>query len=469
MSLRKIILYVVILAILIGSAPYFTGYLAQIKFQDMVTIFSDIETLPVNIDILEYHRGWRASYAKTRVTLFARTTLEKPNNFSFILEHDIRHGPFVQLHNDNYKDWRFARAVIYSQLYLTDKAKEILKTELGDTELLNLNSQINIDGAVDIDIQGKALQLKEHAGTNRSAWQGMKGHWHLNFDMKNLTGEMLFPGFDFDLNGIHYDARNIIYEVDLIRTPDNLWPGKVVMNVESFNTSQGPTNTPLNITGLTANVVATTHDTMFDFAGLVHVATIFSHQKQYGPMDYMYSLKNIDAHAIVSYFDLRQKMRLASPSEQINYYRSMFALIPEILKYQPEFSVDKFQIHTEAGDIQGKVHMVMGGNDVQQPQQIVQSIVANMQLILPKSTFRDLLQYQYSQQPLLPNQTAQDQTQQINQRINDSITHWLQDNTLIEKDQNYIINANFQDGKFTVNGQAQALPQVPWSGAGAGH
>jgi hypothetical protein len=59
MTTRKIILYVALLAIILGTAPFVTGYLVEAKFNDVVKVLSDIQSMPVSIKVTEYKRGWR--------------------------------------------------------------------------------------------------------------------------------------------------------------------------------------------------------------------------------------------------------------------------------------------------------------------------------------------------------------------------------------------------------------------------
>ena len=67
MSIRKILLYVALLAIIIVGAPFVTGYLAEVKFKEVTKVMSELDS--VSIEVVKYDRGWWHSFAQTKVSL----------------------------------------------------------------------------------------------------------------------------------------------------------------------------------------------------------------------------------------------------------------------------------------------------------------------------------------------------------------------------------------------------------------
>ncbi|HSF70915.1 MAG TPA: DUF945 family protein, partial [Methylotenera sp.] len=125
---RKIGIYVVLIAIIIGAAPYLVGFLVETRFKDVARVASELES--TKIEVVEYHRGWRKSHALTRITLSGKfvdgihasfpgkstVSVGSPKTLNILVTHDIRHGPFVQQKDGDYTNWAFALATIHSSL-----------------------------------------------------------------------------------------------------------------------------------------------------------------------------------------------------------------------------------------------------------------------------------------------------------------------------------------------------------------
>lgn len=487
---RKIVLYIAVLAIIIGGAPYLTGMLVEAKFKDVVKVLSDVDSAPINITLTEYERGWTKSHAKTKLTFFVNN-----KEYNVMLEHEIRHGPFVQVQDKNYRDWHFARALIHSKILLNEQAQKVLITELGQTELFNINSEMAITGAVIITVDGKELKLKEHDGTPRVAWKGIHGQWNLNSDLQHLTGEIIVPGIDIDLDGIHYFMQDFNYKTELSRTAQGLWPGKFMGTLNKLNIENPALNSILNLEGISTSGLMEVQEGMADFSGMLRIEKFTVNGKQYGPIDVSNSLKHVETHFLRSFFLLLQKKKVSRGIQLDVDVQDLINLLPELLKYRPEYSIEQLQIHTADGDVKGALNFAIGGPqayDIKNIPQILQSIVAGAHLILPKPVLRDILTYKYTKNAQVANEAAkkaaaiaqsapasaaslsvpkvlspQEIAQRVEQEVNDSIVKRLKDGTLIEKDQNYYTEIILEKGKFSINGhpmnfgQQSALPTPP--------
>lgn len=478
--IRKTALYIFLLAIVIGGAPYVAGMLVETNFQDTVKTLSDIDSMPATITVTEYQRGWRRSHAKTRVTFLINNNADPSKQYSILMEHDIRHGPFIQLKPGDYQQWRFARALIHSNLVLTDEAKKILVSELGDSQLFDVNSEITIDGAVKMKIDGKPLKLKEHQGTDRIAWQGMQANWELSRDKQQFKGEVILPGFDFDWEGIHYYAKDLVYKTTMSKIPEGLWVGQFNGNLNQLKIEKPSENFSVTIDATTSGGGMKAEGTIVDFTSTINIEKVKLKEKEYGPINYSNSLKNIDARVVKTFFELNRKIKTEKDVQQSAYAQYFLALVPDLLRSRPEFNIEQMQIHTSQGEISGLLRFAIGGtqaNNVNNFQEIIQSIVAKAHLSLPKVILRELVAYQFekgiqktneaaknttavtrqstpdSTQPLPVILGPQEIAQKVEQQTNDAIGKWLQERMVVEKDPNYIVEIELQQGKFTINGQ----------------
>lgn len=477
---RKVGLYIVLLAIIIGGAPYFTGYLVETKFQDVVKVASEFE--PVDIAILEYQRGWRKSYAKTRVTFDGKylqkfiRALEKnatpeftQSGLSVVLEHEIRHGPFVQLKDDNYRDWLFALASIHSKLFLTERAKEILTSEFGDPELLDLHGEMSIEGDVRSKIIGKALKWKEADGKEHVIFKGLQANWRLTRDMKRFEGELTIPGFDFDWEGKHYSAEGLIFKSERYKSPEGLWLGKGTFTMERME-MQDPKKDSWSVSTLSAGGVIDAESGMIDSSGTLSVEQFKYAGRLWGPMNFALSSKNIEAQVMKALLEMGKKMQMEEQPNPI-YVQNIIGLLPQLLKTRPEFHIDSMHVHTDQGDVKGLFNFAVGGmqaHDIHNVPQIIQSIASKANLLLPKTLLREMLMSQYQHTAKLLNAEAQTRNQQfktedellaeVSKKVDETIQVRVADGTLIEKDHSYLLEMELFQGRLKINGKSLDLP-----------
>lgn len=459
---RKIAIYIVLICTLLGSAPYLTGMLAQTKFIDVISLLNEVETVPATVTLLEYHRGWRKSTAKTQVTIYSDRG-NKLKEYRLVFNHDIRHGPFVQLLDDNWKLWEFARAVIFSKLELSQEAEKILLAEVGQTHLLGLSGIFAINGEVKIIATGPQIKLKEHAGTDRVAFKGINGEWIISSDMKEIKGAVVLPGMDFDLEGSQLLASNLNYSTHFVKSPEGLWPGSFDAKLDKISLvlEQGKFN--LSLEGFASKASMVANGATTNLLGSFHIDKATLNGKTYGPIEYSNSLNHVDTTVLKSFLTLNHQLKTGDSTASNKLTQFFISRMPDFLQRRPEFTIEKLYIHTPDGDVNGQAYIAAGGIDTNNLniQQLLKSIVAKASLEIPKIMLKDMLLMQYSKEyeqkqatmgatdPALPP---------VDQSVDETLSKWLQARTLTEKEQYYVVTLEFKDGNFLINGHANQIP-----------
>lgn len=246
---RKLTLYILLIALIIWGVPFFTGKLVAYNFNAFVNAVSQNENIAVAV--VSYKSGWRQSVARTRVTLTGgwlkqfieelqeeAAGKENPQKaqagpLSFILEHEIRHGPFVQVTPKNHKDWIFAKALIQSKLEISNSAKTILQKEIGHADLFTFTTQLDLDGKMHLDWVSDPVSL-EIAGETHPFWEGMKGHWNIGAHFKTLEGELRLFGFHFQTENARYQAHEIFIQSKRFVTPKGVKKGADLITTTLF-------------------------------------------------------------------------------------------------------------------------------------------------------------------------------------------------------------------------------------------
>lgn len=470
---RKIGIYIVLIAIIIGAAPYLAGFLVETRFKDVVQVASEIES--AKIEVVEYNRGWRTSTAQTRVTFQGKfiegfyqglaessqsNKAERPQSLSILINHDIRHGPFVQLKDGDYADWTFALATIRSDLSLSDEAKKQIMAVIGDTKLFTMNSEIKIDGTTKGKIVGTELKIEDNA-TEHVLWKGMNGDWELSRDFKRLQCNMLMPGFDIYFENNRVMGEDLVFKTERFKTPEGLWLGNAKIDMQKFqvDTDKKPV---FILTGFAASGVNDAENGMIESSGSLRVETFTFDNKQYGPANYSGSVKNISPGVMKSFMDISKKMEDQSEVNQKQNVDELVALVPELLKSRPELQIDDFSVRTQQGELKSFFHMAIGGPeaaDIQNPQQIIQSIDAKGNLNWPKAMLQELLKLSigeqmkagFANQNPVPSEEAQDQ--EVAKTVDGLISSQVQEGLWVEKGTDLFMEFEFNNGQLKVNGK----------------
>jgi uncharacterized protein YdgA (DUF945 family) len=274
--------------------------------------------------------------------------------------------------------------------------------------------------------------------------------------------------------GNHYLINDLVYKTELVKSLQGLWPGKFLGKLDKVTIENQADNFKVTILGMTTGGMMQVEGDMADFSGNLHIEKLIFNDKQYGPIDYANSLKNIESRVVKSILDFSHKLKTGEQIQPTMYLQNLMALVPELLKSRPEFTIDHLQVHTDEGDIQAQLSFAIGGqgaSDINNLPQIIQSIVAKAVIMLPKPILRDILTYQYTKeakqapQPVAatpPTAPLSDQallTQQVDQKVNDTLSKWLKDATLVEKGESYTSQLDIDKGNIMLNGHALVLPQ----------
>lgn len=473
MSSRKLLLYVALLAIIIGGAPYITGYLAEAKFKEVVKVISDIDS--GSIEIVKYERGWRHSFAQTKVTFSSsysesliklmsglepseRAALEKMG-LSVLLDHKIQHGPFVQIKQGDWKNWRLGLAAFHSQVLLSDEVKQILEKILGQTKLIDIQGIINIEGAVQVSFESLPIKLSADS-MDYFNWKGGEGDWKLSRDMKNFEVKFNFPGVMSKITGKTFSFDEISGHYNEHKSPEGLWLGTIKLGLESITVKDAlmPANDIL-VTKFMVDSESGSQMGLVAATGNMGIQEIKIGDKVFGPLTVESSVKKVDGSFLKSLMDFSKN----PPNVQTEMIQQITSKIPNLLKNRPEFNMDKIILKTPDGEVRADLHFAMGGEDVtniNNTTQVIQSVSAKVNAIFPKPILVEILMKQSEHQPATPdpNVTPEQLKQQATDKVNATIAAAIKDGYLVEKENNYLVDWAFSEGQFKVNGKPMAFP-----------
>lgn len=225
---QKLLLYGLLFFIVVIGVPYIMGMVTEQSFKEVSATLSSFDGFAV--EVIEYERGIVSSKAKTRLTLTggmikkflnvledevstSPPNKQAPKSLKVILDHDIRHGPFVRKEKGNFKDWLFVQGVLQSRLHLSDEAKKLLEEEMGENDFLQVATNISMDGDITIELVGKPIVVEEQ-DIEESVWQGIHAVWQISNNLQHIKGEVEIPGFYFDTEQSVYQGDGILLTTD---------------------------------------------------------------------------------------------------------------------------------------------------------------------------------------------------------------------------------------------------------------
>lgn len=466
---RKIVIYLVLLLIVIGAAPYLIGFLVETRFKDMVKVASELES--TQVELVTYDRGWRHSFAETRIILsgkyfeglqagLMKGQADKP--ISIVIKHNINHGPFVKLHDGG---WAFALAAIHSTL--DEETQNKLVKVAGEKDVLTVDSLIKIDGTFKNKIQGKELKIAIN-DEESFLWKGLSGESELSRDFKRLQGNLVMPGFEVVSKKVRIIGEDFVLKTQRFKTPEGLWLGTGQADLQKLQV-QIENKHNFSMTGLALSGVTDIENGMIESSGTLRIELIKVDDKQYGPANYSGSIKNIAPGPMKSLMDITKEMESAPESEQNQYVEQLIALLPDLLKTRPEMVIDDLSVRFPEGDVRATFAMAIGGpdaTDIHQIQQIIMSIFAKGNFTMPKASFQELVslplkdQIEAQAKQQQPPLTQEAINQEVAKAANDMITKQIQEGTWVEKGANLTMDFEFKDGKMTVNGKMIDIMQL---------
>lgn len=483
---QKIILYSMLLFLIVGGIPYFTGRLVENKFNELTKSLAD--NPDISLENLSYERHWRKGIAKTRVTIKggllkklleelgeelntqdSNAHLQKP--ITLIFEHEVRYGPFVQLYDGNYQNWEFAQAVIYSKLHLSDEARAILEIETGQADFIKLKSEVSIDGEISIKLDGESIKAKD-GDIEEVVWDGIHGQWRISQNLRKIEGSLTMPGFHFDVDGAIYRAKDLAFTTQSQHDINNkIWLTNGQLTVERLHISQASMPSigfdNIKITAIVDNQ-SENDQMMLNSAMNVKVATIKIEDKEYGPLNYTFKIGNLSPQSFKTMMVLRNEMGVRA-QKNLQKFGQWEKQVGQLLSTRPALSLENLILQTDKGHVKGNMHLEIGGQqakDLRRLDLILGSLSANAHLSIPGPLLREFLQAYFTvavQAERVNKEVALDANAleaEINQQIDITLSTWIQKNYISLKNEDYIMAMSLNGGQLIFNDNTMPLPKL---------
>lgn len=444
--MRKIFFTIIVLLILIFATPYFMGYLAQNKIEQITNTVNSLA--PVKIKIISYNRGWISSNAKAIVTL---PQIQEPNSTvpsaitqspelkQIIVTAKINHGPLAFNRQGKIK---LVQALINANIELSDTQNAFVKYNYRDADLATIDLQISLSGCSTINIKGPSFIYKKDSTTLN--WQGMEVEMYFSRTLDKLSYTCKFPGLDLTLPTFELHLAGFKSYFNGIKDPEEIWLGghKVSIQAFSIKNAQQPrfalTNLQLDLnTSAEKNLVnlALNESTdSIEFDGTKYQNNKLAFNANSLNKKLLAKLCNQFKH---NYFNWQQKMQL-------------FNMLVELLNSGGTFNLRTLESSTPWGKIGLKLNLI---TILQNNENGFLALLANSNLAVEISAEQKLVvellhRYFRSKSPAITNPQNVATT---------TLTAWINSGKIISKGSNLFINIEYKNNSLTFNGKSTTL------------
>jgi uncharacterized protein YdgA (DUF945 family) len=342
----------VVLAGLIGAAPYWFGMTTENAFKEAL---DQLKTRGFAVQMVGYNRGWLGAEA----TFILRTTRSSPAQIWNVTSR-ITHGPLDVgvLLEGNLPASTF-QALIDSRAKITLSLAGVSLTQLPELRILE-TVPFSGDWTAKVQASGHQTVTQDQ---DKIKWMGGEGQFSHPADLSRLQGEFLGKPLTLEFKKGKMQVSNIKFNVDLQPGPAGMTIGRGALTFDNIKIEDGAGIVNLQKISLTTSVDAKGNDLNSAF-GLV-VGEIKVGEDVFGPGELRLEAHKLDAVLLKQLEEVNAKSGDPKDTKGAAERGSKItAILAEIAKKAPEFGIPKIAFKTKEGDLTGKVKVVVDGSQV---------------------------------------------------------------------------------------------------------
>jgi uncharacterized protein YdgA (DUF945 family) len=463
--MRTVLIIIFVLLIAVLGLPYWFGMKAENEYNNIIETVSKFENL--EIVSKSYKRGWLKSLAEITFSI-----KEGKENTIQIIERDtIYHGPLpVGLLSKGTLDPKPVMAVIETKAEITTDTEEEYAGLINSLPPLNFETSLALSGHGTTVVSIQSVYKKLQDGKTLK-WSGLNGVINFTPDLTEVISDINSSNIEIEddtfrvyISGIDINS-NLNYPASNYTNP----LGDVEVKIEEFS-SEGKEEGELNkvtLTNLQFTGSTNQNGNLFNHTHSLGFETLIVSGNSYGPGIYELELRNINKGA----FEEIQKelnkdqstQEPATASEAL--WAQIMKSLPQLLEGSPEIELTKLNIETGDGELQGHALISANGNDLDNPELaanpifLLAAVTAEVKLSVSKPLLENVLK-DYKIEEITDEKKSRNEELPGDKELQDlgkakaqsEIKQMVDQNILILKDGNYVIEAAYKLGQITLNG-----------------
>lgn len=433
---------VIILGLLVVfGMPYVMGIIIQKQYPNIMQKFSSPSK--VAIKVLSYKRGWFSSAAQLQITFQTpwATRNTTNNDFSFIINEQIKHGPVILAKINGATKLIFARALLQHE---TTNPTLSFRTSTIWTFGNKLNgtfysgNMVLSDNLQKITLSGLQGQVQYDPRKKVKIFFKL-GSAQITTKILNTTPKTT--------------TQNLI-ELKKVASVSNfnkqglLWYGKRNINIDriSITTSKNKT---IVLTGLAFSTNQTQEKDKTNVSFNYSTKHLSGNGLNVGPIQITLFIKNLDTDALTALINKTMFLEKQSVNNSLKI-ATLYHPILNLISKGLTIHLKKFFINTQQGPVDIDAQMILPQqSDHRNIQYLIRNTQASANLQLPHRWLTEKLTNFYKKKPI--------QKQNIKVNItpktlaDQQIKHWINNNWLVQSGNMLTLKLTFNNGKLMIN------------------
>jgi len=438
--MKKILLFVILIALIIVGVPYYSGMQAEHIYRDLIDSYNKTSKMgPLKIHT--YERGIWSSNLVTEVPL---------GFLNIKFQNKILHGPIIfDKSKQTPNGLQFAMGVILSAPDFSETPFNEIDKAFGDEDPLSCKSIIAFNRSVETFFYSPSLDYKISTGGDIH-WKGLQGQFSIDKDFKIISGTISIPGLLANTTGFGGEIQGVNLQFDQKLSDLNFWLGKTILAINKILVNNKSLS--FEVTSLKLDGETSSQNQLLNLLWSVDLTKVVAPSGTYGPVDILIKLLNMDPDGLKLLGDL--------PKDQITLQQIPKPLIRQFLLKTPTIVVENTKLSLPEGNVTIDAKFSVGGPNI--PETFDDSIYlstlnGNLTAELPKQTLENTLK-QSIQQDLVKNpqyisMTPDQQSEEVKRQMAEKLDRFKKNNMLTELGDSYTIKFSVTNGKIMVEGK----------------
>lgn len=501
-KLITILLSVVIVCVLIASAPLLLGLYTKDKLLDTISEINRNQS--IHVTLKEYHRQWFSSSATLYIDILDQRLLrgyqtvfaqDEPKTVTLALEAHVTHGPIFVRHDRAHTFYpSVGWAYLYGKLAAVDSTSSASSQHL--PMLAKLGIKFRFSGHSQLVLHTLPNQYTQDGV--RIAMQASDGKWQANHTLDHIQGEQTSQQITIQsgkLQLIFADKTHL--KLDQQQTQYGFWVGSFDLQFPTL-TLKSAVSPALIMQKFDMAHRAHVEKGLLDTQTKLNIDSITDgHAASIGPLRMQVDVQHVDAAILAQMATVSQKLNAAwlakrtmtpsNSSEEANtaammqkrmqvvaLQQKMLSLLPSLLAQGATFNLTQLGLTTPQGEIEASATIALPKQtDNQHPRlmPLLSQANAKLTLAIPKPLMQTIASYvtaaqmqslaQQSQSaqssPVLPGAELVARSQQIATEL---LARLVEQGVLVDSAKQYAFVLDYQQGTLQLNQKPMTLIEL---------
>jgi hypothetical protein len=435
------LLSVLLLIVVIVSAPTIMGFYLEFLFKKQFALFSANDP---NLKLVNYKRDWFHSTAAL--------TLKDSKNLLKI-DVDIEHGPFLFLYHNNITDKPYlglAKAIY--KIVPAAETQQKLSKYFNNQNLLTGDMHLDFNQFLRIEYKSAVMHYYNHNKNFIISWPGLSGIMTVNFANNKIINKAKIGRFSFSNQHSTVTIGDSYVQAVLQRQATNDWLQTFDYSISQIQ-AETRKNVYLQANNINLNIQSSSNNQVIQYQNLLSLKQLMIEDKKYAPITIKATIKNIPKKLY------KQLIRPANNSAQAEHKNLIMQFFSDaiVLVENGANIISDINVITPTGPI--KANLSLAERPDAKDKNGIDKLRGTLNVMLSKETLHSILvralvsKFQKMQQFKQENIPTAYQNSLPGQQADIFINQQQKADYFISDNNSYVLNFTMQGSNVRLNGK----------------